>query len=389
MTCWPPLKFRVDQVIKGRAYPALARHQARPYTQAWREFGQHWPYTTPAELFGHLDDHAVPYDLVTQQDGIYVIGLGFFDFDIDYLALIPDHTMSDIRRDLVRVLFYYHEGDNPHKIKYRLDKLCERHRLHPGCYRFVSGNTAAKHIENFAWFPDHELLYWRRNQSQPPTAQRTGARPCEFTVLSRTHKWWRASIMAELQQTGCLDRSIWSYNTELVLGDDPRDNPIQHQSGVDVAAFMRQGPYVCDQLSQTQHNDHSLVVADHFVNSYCSIVLETHFDADHSGGAFLTEKTFKCLKHGHPFVIAGTAGSLDTLRQLGYRTFDNVIDPTYNSWADNTKRWQATRSVVQHLQSMNLENVYADCWSDIQHNQQLFVASKAQRLNTLFAELNL
>jgi hypothetical protein len=195
--------------------------------------------------------------------------------------------------------------------------------------------------------------------------------------------------MAEFHQTGCLDNSVWSYNTELILGDDPKDNPIEHQAGIDINGFVANGPYRCDTLNSDQHNDHSITVSEHFMQTYVSIVLETHFDADSSGGAFLTEKTFKCLKHGHPFVIVGTAGSLDTLRQLGYRTFDHVIDPTYNSYKNNTQRWRATLNTVKHLQSQNLEHVYADCWADIHHNQQLFAASKAQRLNTLFAELNL
>ena len=35
------LNLVADRVVKGRIYPALARHQAVPYTQGWREFGQH------------------------------------------------------------------------------------------------------------------------------------------------------------------------------------------------------------------------------------------------------------------------------------------------------------------------------------------------------------
>ena len=31
------LNLIADQVIRGRIYPALAQHQAVPYTQAWRE----------------------------------------------------------------------------------------------------------------------------------------------------------------------------------------------------------------------------------------------------------------------------------------------------------------------------------------------------------------
>lgn len=389
MTCLTALKFRVDSTIKGRPYPALAQHQARPYTQAWREFGQHWPHTTPAELFGHMDDHGIEYELVTEGGGMYVIGLGFFDFTIDYFALINNNIMHDVRQGTVTIVFYYHEGDNPHTIKYRLDKLCDRHRLPSNCYRFVSGNTAAHGIPGFVYFPDHELLYWRRNRDQGLVIQHQTARQHEFLALSRTHKWWRASAMAELQQLGVLDHSLWSYNTELPLGDDPQDNPIEHQLGVDVGEFMSHGPYRCDDLTADQHNDHSLTVLNHYVSSYCSIILETHFDADGSSGTFLTEKTFKALKNGHPFVILGPQGSLSTLRELGYRTFDHVIDNFYDGIPNNTQRWQAARRAIQQIQSQDMQTWYASCWNDIVHNQRLFAASKTQRLNTLFAQLNI
>ena len=42
--------FVADRVVKGKIYPALAQHQAEPYTQSWRKFGQHWPGTGPIRL---------------------------------------------------------------------------------------------------------------------------------------------------------------------------------------------------------------------------------------------------------------------------------------------------------------------------------------------------
>lgn len=382
------MNFVVDSVIKGRPYPALAQHQARPYTPAWREFGQHWPYTTPAELFAHMDDHNVKFSLRTNGPGFYVIGLGFFDFTIDYFALIADNIAQLIRSGLATVLFYYHEGDNPEHIKIRLDDLCAKNGFDINCYRFVSGNTAATKLPNFVYFADHELLYWRRNRPVNMVIQHQNSRPYQFLALNRTHKWWRASVMAELAQSGLLDNSLWSYNTELKLGDDPLDNPIENQSNIDVTKFLTNGPYRCDNLTADQHNDHSITVQEHFVKSYCSIILETHFDAGGSGGAFVTEKTFKAIKNGHPFVVVGTPHTLATLRDLGYRTFDHAIDNSYDNIENNTQRWQAVKASIQELQKQNLQQWFTSCWEDILHNQRLFASTKTQRLNSLFNQLS-
>jgi hypothetical protein len=380
------MDFVADSIIKGKPYPALAVHEARPYTQAWREFGQHWPHTTPAELFAHMDDHGVNYSLSINGGQYYTIGLGFFDFSIDYFALIKSSIMQSVQQGAVTVLFYYHEGDNPHNIKARLDALCTQHSLPVACYRFVSGNTTANAIPGFAYFPDHELLFWRRNQNVAPAKLHDHARTYEFVALSRTHKWWRASVMADLQQSSMLDRSMWSYNTNLILGDSPSDNPIEQLPGIDIPAFIHHGPYTCDTLDAEQHNDHSLTVNEHYTNAYFNLVLETHFDADGSGGTFLTEKTFKPIKNGQPFVLVAPAGSLQCLRDLGYRTFDSVLDNSYDLETNNTQRWLKIKHALKQIQQ-DPHGYFLRCWDDMQHNQQLFLASKSQRLNTLFTKL--
>jgi hypothetical protein len=388
--------FIADSLVQNKAYPALAVWQASPYTPEWRQFAHHWPNTVPCELHEHCVTHNFPHSIksisvAADKNNFYSIGLGFFNFDIDYFSLMSNQVLLKLKQNELQVLFYYHEGDNPQRIKQRLDYLCVQHGLPDRCYKFVSGNTAAKHIDGFAWFPDHELLYWHRNQKVPASSVHLNSRSHRFTILNRTHKWWRATVMADLQRSGILDHSQWSYNTDLILGDDPADNPIEIDTlnlKNSVDRFLTNGPYVCDDLDSVQHNDHHLHVSSHYTQSYCHIVIETHFDADQSGGAFLTEKTFKPIKHGQPFVIVGAPGSLQALRDLGYRTFDYVIDNSYDLELDNTVRWQRILETIKKINNENLDTWFAQCLDDICHNQQVFLASKHNRLNMLFNQLN-
>lgn len=377
--------FIADRIVKDKAYPALAQHSAEPYTQQWREFVQHWPNTVPCELHEHCATHNYPYTLSTDSGDYYSIGLGFFNFDTDYFSLIPEKILKDQKI----ILFYYHEGDNPYQIKKRLDHLCDQHGLPRDHYRFISGNTAADAIEHFAWFPDHELLYWHRNRQVVPASVHLNPRPYDFTLLSRTHKWWRATVVTDLHRTGLLDSSQWSYNT-VDIGDLEQDNPIEIDSfdhlRSDVAAFLASAPYTCDTLTAEEQNDHHRAELAHYTDSYFNIVLETHFDADGSGGAFLTEKTFKPIKHGQPFIIVGAPGSLQALRNLGYRTFDSVLDNTYDTIADNTQRWLAVRSLIETVKQ-DPAHYFELCLNDILHNQQLFASSKYNRLNSLLERL--
>ena len=387
------LNLVVDSIIKGKIYPSLAQHQARPYTPGWREFGSHFPYTIPFRLQEYCDQHGVEINTFAinkplPPNTFYPVGLSFFDFGIDYFTLLPSAVFRAVYHGQIRVLFYYHEGDNPARIKQRLDALVLQVRLPKDCYRVISANSAAADVPGFVYFNDFELWYYQRNLEQAALSVHNQPREREFTVLNRLHKSWRATAMADLQRHGVLDNSYWSY---CETGSVGTDNPIEIDSidGLPSAAaeFLAGAPYVSDELDQHQRNNHAVTESKYHANSYCNIVMETHFDADQSGGTFLTEKTFKPIKHGQLFFVAGPAGSLQALRDLGYRTFDSVLDNTYDRIVDNTKRWQRLCESIQQAQHRLAERFEA-ARADILHNQQLFLANKADRLNTLITQLN-
>lgn len=110
-------------------------------------------------------------------------------------------------------------------------------------------------------------------------------------------------------------------------------------------------------------------------------------DADQSGGAFITEKTFKPIKNAQPFVIFGAAGSLARLRDLGYRTFDGVIDSRYDSVQDTTERYDCLMQMLHRLFASDLHQIYRACVPDLLHNQRHFLSGKHQRLNTLLEQI--
>lgn len=389
-------EFLVDHTVRGKIYPALAQWQARPYTQAWREFGDHWPYTTPLRIQEYCQQHHVGINIYhgdrpVPPDIFYPICLGFFDFEIDYIGLLPASIKQRLEKREIMLLFFYHEGDNPYHIKSRLDRLCQQHSLETECYVFVSSNSAAASIPGFVHFVDFELWYYQRNLTQTPSSIHDLPRSRDFTVLVRLHKWWRAAIMADLHRNGILEASYWSY-CQAPSSPEIQDCPIEidliPRLRWDLDKFMGRIPHQSDTLSDHARNDHSVTFLPHHEDSYCNIVLESQFDVDQSNGSFLTEKTFKAIKHGQLFFIAGGAGSLRCLRDMGYRTFDHALDNTYDDIQDHTQRWRCLLSSIQDAKQRGLREIYSSCVEDIRHNQSLFLGDKKQRLNKLSREIN-
>lgn len=360
----------------GIGYPNLAP----PGLQPW-QFDTTWPRAVPMRLLLYLQHLGIDAQACLvehcRKHSWYPVALAWFDHDLDYFELMSATVIERLQQKHCRVLFYYHEGDNPHVIKHRLDQLCLQHGLDSDCYLFVSANTAADHVPGFRWLSDHEFFFRYLNRLQQASAPDDGRRPYQFVALNRTHKWWRATCMADLERSSVLRHSLWSYNTECDIGDDPRDNPIMIDSiaGLrdSVHRFMQQGSRWCDAAAPDQHNDHRQVNESLYKDAYCHIILETLFDADGSQGTFLTEKTYKALKFGQPFVMVAPPRSLDRLRQQGYHVFDDVMDNSYDLITDNTQRWLAIKALLQQLQQSDMQQWFRGCLPDVMHNQQHFL----------------
>jgi len=387
------LNLVFDRCVLNRPYPNLA--PMMDASHGYHGMGNTHPFIVPLRLLYYTRDHNYPVNIVylgkTQlpENSYYPIGLGWFNFELDYVGMLPGAVFDAVVNDRLKILFYYHEGDNPNKIKQRLDTLIVSYQLPKHCYRFVSGNTAAHDIEDFVYFADFELWYQHCNRTKEALPIHKDPRECDFTALNRLHKSWRATVMTNLLQHHVLDNSYWSYCETGVLNDD--ENPIEIDSFSQLRSateqFLKSAPYVSDELPQTERNNHANLVDKYFKNSYCHIVLETHFDADQSGGAFLTEKTFKPIKHGQMFFVVGAVGSLQALRDMGYRVFDDILDNSYDLVVNNTQRWIKLRDAIIKAQS-DLPRLFACARTDIEHNQQLFVAHKTDRLNILLEQLN-
>jgi hypothetical protein len=385
-----------DKTMHGKIYPALARWEARPYTPGWRQFGDHWPYTTPLRVQEYCEQHGVSIEIYQidqdlPENTFYPICLGFFDFNIDYIDLLPEAVFQKLSSGAIKLLFFYHEGDNPRSIKSRLDHLCRQHDLNDNCYVFVSSNSAATSQTSFVHFVDFELWYYQRNIDQACTTVHQNLRSRDFTILSRMHKWWRAAIMADLYRNQILDSSYWSYcqaPDALIADDCPIEIDLIPRLRWDLEKFTQKIPCFSDDLTDSERNDHGITLHKYHDDSYCNIVLESQFDVDQSGGSFLTEKTFKPIKHGQLFFIAGGAGSLQCLRDLGYRTFDHVLDNSYDTIINHTERWRCLLDSIIDAKCRGLHEIYIQCLDDIRYNQNLFQTNKKQRLNKLSQDIN-
>jgi len=115
---------------------------------------------------------------------------------------------------------------------------------------------------------------------------------------------------------------------------------------------------------------------DDYESTRVEVVLETLFDDDR---LHLTEKIFRPIALGQPFVLAGTTGSLDYLRSYGFRTFDKVWNEDYDFIADPIQRLDAIVSCMKQISSWSPHEAKLNQHTldqITQHNRQLFFSKE-------------
>jgi len=87
---------------------------------------------------------------------------------------------------------------------------------------------------------------------------------------------------------------------------------------------------------------------------------------------FLTEKIWKPILMKHPFIVHAGPNYLRTLHELGFKTFDGVIDETYDKVRNDSKRIEEIISSVKKAISMNDKELYDKTKDVREHNFKNF-----------------
>jgi len=126
--------------------------------------------------------------------------------------------------------------------------------------------------------------------------------------------------------------------------------------------------------NETDHPMHScwLSLFDEAADSLLYLVTETVADGRRH---HLTEKTFKPIAMGMPFVLVATQGSLEYLRSYGFKTFGHLWDESYDTISDPHQRIQAISSLLENLCSLSVDqrrSLFRDAIPTIHHNWNHF-----------------
>ena len=84
-------------------------------------------------------------------------------------------------------------------------------------------------------------------------------------------------------------------------------------------------------------------------------------------------KIFKPIANLQPFIIIGSPQTLKTLKQLGFETFSDFWDESYDEETDPLKRIEKIYKLLEYLNNLSMDeihNIYQKSIPILKHNQQ-------------------
>jgi hypothetical protein len=277
-----------------------------------------------------------------------------WDHDLGRLYDSPTLTWSN---KIIKIL-----ANSEHSV---IKKDICRDRGMPDWYFFYHGFAALD------WFRDSQYIGERQ--------------PIQNAFLSLNHiltnkRSYRMSMIARLMAADCIDHGTVSFHgtshdceAEMqdpwcLISDRSRDLIQEHLCRNSNLPIIADSTYVDgDASAGFGHREYGM-----WQNSLWHVVNETVF---YAAKLHLTEKIFKPIVAGRPFVLVAAPGNLAYLRSYGFQTFGQWIDESYDDEPDPDRRMDL---IVQQLQRFcglpisALRDIHRDMQPVLEHNKQHF-----------------
>ena len=133
-------------------------------------------------------------------------------------------------------------------------------------------------------------------------------------------------------------------------------------------------------ISEDDENFLYWLNTDWYSDTKVDIVNETYYLEDDQ--CHLTEKIFKPMMLEKPFVVNGTKGYLKELKRLGFKTFSDVIDESYDDASNEIRYKLVVDAAIELAGKYNTDKVKQIC----KYNKKLFfnISHKKDIVKKLF-----
>lgn len=360
----------IDQVKNVRPYEYFVKRNTHPEL----EFVCSKNYDYPGIYFIEVSRHSYDWCTDEHQDSFKI------------LDNIPIHVIEATKQKKLRiVIISVVEGDS-FTSKYDcyryLTESFDKLELPSKSVLIVSGNLKAKEQYN-KWCRQNNLkptlefiegIEWVgeawKKQYDPIFYKSIKNRAKLFNSLNRAHRSHRTDHLYFLAKNNLLSRGIVSGGSFFDTNLESLNPTFLDESSETYSKTLKtQYPIEADVSTEELRTAHlagksNLCI---FENTFLTVSTETFFE---DPGMFITEKTFRPIAMGHPFIILGQVGILKKLQSFGFKT--DFIDTSYDDVIDHKKRFAMFHESFLNWINDDKEKYYNKWLSMVEYNLYIY-----------------
>lgn len=305
---------------------------------------------------------------------------------------IPADVVEYVKKGYAKICIMLFSEPFSSELSNEVNLLALKYKLDNNCLYFVTGDLIAKNKKDdlfkfisFNYFLSTPWFVHRLNFT--PFKIDPSKLRIKFLSLNRVPRRQRYVFLYEL-----LHRPSLFFNTLLSFGDLANKDVLSRDKNQmfsaahvneilnddskskDIEKFFKDRVIGIDIDTQ----DKSINLAAEFdlglyQKTFCSIISESSVEETK---LFFSEKTSKPLFAKQPFLFIGNPNSLKKLHELGFKTFNQWWDESYDSEVDFGKRQNMILNIMEEINKKSLtelQQMLQDMEEILEHNHKVFL----------------
>jgi len=252
-----------------------------------------------------------------------------------------------------------HKNLRPKKFNCLNANLGIQHRIVFLHYMWKNGLLTEENIKNnLISFHYFDTLYYPIEKQYPLEQELKDMLPLQFDLVGD----WE-QVYAKIFEKDS-DLTDWNKTGDYTYLYDDCYFTVTTESG--------ECPQLCDQFG------HNAELNDHFRPYHHEM--------------FITEKTTRPMLYLHPQILYSTSGTLEYLKECGFKTFSNYWSEDYDNEENGDKKVQMIMDVVKELNNKSLEELHEMYWDMmpiLKHNQNVLINSEVDKYSNGIFPLDL
>lgn len=249
-----------------------------------------------------------------------------------------------------------------HEFEFKtIQDWCDKFDINTDAVHYICGNlisdTRAK--EQGCTYHVHPITtqeIWNNIESFPLTITKFEPSKSNYLYLNynRQSRFHRIFMLSKLMKHGLFDKGMNSFNTMGRTFEmfDYRLKEFEPDISEYGKKLFEIAPIFIDK--DNSNITSSVGELSNYTDAFISLVTETLTEP---GTLFCSEKTWRSIIVGHPFMILGSTNALKYLKSQGFKTFSDWLDESYDDYDDLDKKINIIISNLERFNKMSLDEL--------------------------------